>query len=61
MLKNIKKYFRGVQSEAKKIAWPSKKEVQNHTVIVIVTVAVVMTVYGLFDLGFTKLLELALQ
>ena len=41
-------------SEAKKITWPSKKEVQNHTVIVIVTVFAVMIVYGLLDFGFSK-------
>lgn len=61
MIQNIKKYFLGVQSEAKKIVWPTKKDVRNHTVIVIVTVVVMMAVYGLMDLGFTKLLELALQ
>lgn len=61
MIDSIKKYFQGVSSEAKKVTWPSKKEVRNHTIIVIVTIAAIMLIFGLIDIGFSKLLELALQ
>ncbi len=61
MINRIKKYFQGVQSEAKRVTWPSKKEVRSHTLIVIGTIIVVMLVFGLIDLGFSKLLEIALR
>ena len=35
-----KKYFRDVRSEFKKITWPTKKQVWNNTVVVIVTVLI---------------------
>lgn len=61
MIESIKKYFQGVRGEAKKVTWPSKKEVRSHTIIVISTIIVVMIVFGLIDMGFSKLLELALR
>lgn len=61
MIESIKKYFQGVQSEAKKVTWPSRKEVRSHTVIVIVTVIVAMIVFGFIDSGFSKLLEMVLR
>jgi len=36
----IKKYFRDIRSEFKKISWPSKKQVWNNTLVVIVTVLI---------------------
>lgn len=36
----LKKYFRDVRSEFKKITWPSKKQVWNNTLVVIVTVLI---------------------
>ncbi|MCL2538832.1 MAG: preprotein translocase subunit SecE [Oscillospiraceae bacterium] len=36
----IKKYFRDIRSEFRKISWPSKKQVWNNTLVVIVTVLI---------------------
>lgn len=36
----VKKYFRDVRSEFKKITWPTKKQVWNNTVVVLVTVLI---------------------
>lgn len=36
----IKKYFRDIRSEFKKITWPSKKQVWNNTLVVLVTVLI---------------------
>lgn len=57
MIKKISAYFRGVAAEYKKITWPTRKEVQKHTIIVIVSIGISMVVFGVIDLGFTKLLE----
>ncbi|MCL1830652.1 MAG: preprotein translocase subunit SecE [Oscillospiraceae bacterium] len=35
-----KKYFRDVRSEFKKITWPTKKQVWNNTIVVLVTVLI---------------------
>lgn len=58
MIDKIKLYFQGVSSESKKISWPSRKQVKNHTLIVIAAIIVSMIFFGLVDLGLTKLLEL---
>ena len=36
----LKKYFRDVRSEFKKITWPTKKQVWNNTLVVLVTVLI---------------------
>ena len=36
----VKKYFRDTRSEFKKITWPTKKQVWNNTIVVIVTVLI---------------------
>ncbi|MBQ4096424.1 MAG: preprotein translocase subunit SecE [Oscillospiraceae bacterium] len=43
----IRKYFRDLRSELKKVTWPTKKQVANNTGIVIAT----MCLTGLFLAG----------
>jgi len=57
MIEKIKLYFQGVNAESKKISWPSRKQVKNHTLIVIVAIIISMIFFGLVDLGLTKVLE----
>lgn len=57
MIAKIKKYFSGVASETKQVTWPTKKQVINHTILVILGIFVLMLVFGAIDLGFSKLLE----
>lgn len=57
MTNKIVNYFQGVWLEAKKITWPTRKEVKNHTIVVIASIGISMIVFGLIDLGFTKILE----
>ena len=54
----IKKYFRGFVSEIKNVTWPTRKELMNTTVVVLVFILVFSVVVGLIDLGLGKLLEL---
>jgi preprotein translocase subunit SecE len=54
----LKNYFRGVKAELKKVNWPSKKELGNYTLVVLVTVfAMTVVVWGL-DLVFENLVGL---
>lgn len=47
--KRVKIYFRGVKAEIKKVSWPNKKELINHTAVVIALCTVVGLVIWLFD------------
>ena len=46
------KFFKEVKSEMKKVAWPSKKQVINNTLIVIAAVLVIGVFIWLLDLLF---------
>jgi preprotein translocase subunit SecE len=61
MFNKINSYFQGVFNEAKKVTWPSQKEVKNHTIVVIATILVATVFFGLVDFGFSKVLELLLK
>ena len=59
----VRKYFREIRSELKKVVWPTPKQVLKNTLIVVVCILVVGAFIWLFDfvadLGITKLLTLA--
>ena len=54
----VKKYFRGVVSELKKVTWPTRKELANTTMVVLAFILIFSIVVGVIDLGLGKLLEL---
>jgi preprotein translocase subunit SecE len=54
----VKKYFRGVVSELKKVTWPTRKELTTTTMVVLVFILIFSVVVGVIDLGLGKLLEL---
>lgn len=56
--KTVVQFFRDVRIEMKKVIWPSRQEVINYTVVVIVTVTVVSTYILAMDLALSKLLDL---
>ncbi|WP_130807989.1 preprotein translocase subunit SecE [Senegalia massiliensis] len=47
--KKMKTYFRGVKAEVKKVNWPNKKELINHTAVVIALCTIVALIIWLFD------------
>lgn len=56
--KGIGKYFREVVSELKKVSWPSRNELINSTVAVIVVIVAFAIVVGIIDLILGQLLKL---
>ena len=45
---SIKKYFREVKSEMKKIVWPTKAQVINNTfVVIVVSIIAAICIFGL--------------
>lgn len=56
--KSLGKYFRGVKSEFKKVVWPTKKEIVNLSIIVIVAIIVFSILILAYDKIVTFLLNL---
>lgn len=54
----ITKYFREVRMELRKVAWPSRKEVVNYTIVVIVAVLIVAAFIGVVDFVVSRILIL---
>ena len=52
------KFLRGVKAELKKVIWPTKKELINYTVMVIVATIVVMAIIALSDGVYSQLFRL---
>ena len=48
----IAKWFRDLKSEAKKVVWPTGKQVVNNTIIVIIAAIVVCLFVALLDFVF---------
>lgn len=57
LIASTKQYFIGIWQEAKKVIWPSRKEVINNTIIVIASVAIAAAIFGLADFIFSQGLE----
>jgi preprotein translocase subunit SecE len=57
MFNKIKLYFQGVVTESKKIAWPSRQTVINHTFSVIAVVIAATIIFGAIDFGLSQILE----
>jgi preprotein translocase subunit SecE len=55
---NIGKSVRDMRGEMKKVVWPSKKQTLNNTAIVLVFMAVMAVIIGLFDAGLTAVIRL---
>ena len=48
IFKRIASYFRDLRSEFKKVTWPSRKQVLNNTIVVIVTIVIAgIVIWGL--------------
>jgi len=53
----IAEYFKGIKTELKKVAWPTKKEAYRYTVVVLVICAFFALLFWLLDTGALLLLE----
>ena len=50
-----RQFIREVRAELRKVAWPSKEEVKNYSIIVLATVVVFTAFVSSLDFGFGKL------
>ena len=54
----VKDYIKGVSSEMKKVAWPTKKDASKYTLVVIAVCAAFALLFWILDTGFLALLGL---
>lgn len=54
----VKQFYKDVIIEMKKVIWPSRTEVINYTLVVLITVAIVSTFILVLDLILSRLLHL---
>lgn len=54
-------YIEGVQSEIKKVSWPTREETRRLSVIVLVTTVIASLVLGLIALLYSELFRLGLE
>jgi preprotein translocase subunit SecE len=47
----LPQFLREVRGELRKVAWPTRPEVINYSIIVLVTVVILTTLIALLDLG----------
>ena len=45
-------FFREVRSELRKVAWPTRSEVVNYSIITLITIVVLTALVALMDWGF---------
>ena len=57
-LAKIKRYFKDMRGELKKVVWPEKKQVLNNTGIVIVVLVLSSVSIGIIDFVFNALVGL---
>lgn len=53
--KGIVKFFKDLKAEAKRITWPSKKDIQKATIAVLSFSFIFVIFVGLLDYGFNNL------
>jgi preprotein translocase subunit SecE len=54
----IREFVKEVQLESTKISWPTRSELRESTVVVIVTILIVTVFVGVVDQGLTALVAL---
>lgn len=54
----VGRYFRDMKGELKKVVWPSKKQVINNTIVVIIAVIIASLVIGGFDTIMSAMVNL---
>ena len=60
-LKRVQQFFREVAAEFRRVTWPSRADVTNSTVVVVVVVFVLAFFLGAVDVGLSRIVETLLK
>ena len=55
--KGVKGFFNEVKAELKKVTWPTKSQLVNNTLVILVFIAVITAILAVLDVAFVKLFE----
>lgn len=58
MFEQLKQFFAEAKSEFKKISWPTREDIQGSTSVVCITIAFVMILLAVYDLGIMGIVRL---
>ena len=58
IFKGIGRKFKEMFFELKKVTWPTKKDMINYSIVVLVFIVIMGVIIGVIDLGAGKLVEL---
>ena len=53
-------FWKGVRTEVKKVVWPTKKELKNYTMVVVLVCCAFALGFWVLDTVFLKLLEMVI-
>ena len=57
-MEQFREYLKDVRGELTKVSWPTREELRDSTVVVIVTVLLVATFIGIVDQGLNRVVAL---
>jgi preprotein translocase subunit SecE len=57
-MEQVREYLKDVRGELTKVSWPTREELRDSTVVVIVTVLLVAAFIGLVDQGLNRVVAL---
>jgi preprotein translocase subunit SecE len=60
-LSRVQQFFREVAAEFRRVTWPSRADVANSTVVVVVVVFVLAFFLGAVDIGLSRIVEKILR
>ena len=55
--KNFGKFFREIKNELKKVIWPTRSQLTNNTLTVLLSCLIIGILIWLFDMGLVKATE----
>jgi preprotein translocase subunit SecE len=61
MFSKIIQYIKESKDELKKVVWPTKQQLINHTLVVIGISLAVAAFLGIIDFGLTKVVEIIIK
>lgn len=54
----VKRFFRDIKAEMKKVTWPTKEQLLHNTGVIVVFIIIVTIILSVLDIAFAKLFEL---
>lgn len=58
MVETIRSFFTDVNKEMKKVSWPTREQLQESTIVVVVTCLVIAAIVFVIDQGMTQVMSL---